>query len=301
MSTFTTSMFDSIKESLSKSTSSGFKDVLKFKPGTSCELRLLPNIDKPSETFYHYYTYGWESFATGQYINVVSPQTIGERCPVSETRYQLRQRGTPEEQSRANKVMRREQWLVNTYVINHNEETECNDSVKILRYGKQLHKVITDAIEGEDADQFGARVFDLSDKGCSFRVRCDKQGDFPTYVASKFLIPGPVPGLKDEDTKKIYEQVHNLSEVFPVKSYDELQEIVNEHFLCKSTTSVVVENALSDTVNDTVASKVTDTDIEEDIPMDFNEPVKEDKQSKKTVTTDDIDIPDDLLDGLDDL
>lgn len=292
MSAFTTSMFDSIKESLSKAPTSGFKDVLKFKPGTSCELRLLPNVKKPAETFYHYYTYGWESFATGQYINVVSPQTVGERCPVSEARYKMRQ-GTGEEQEKSSKVMRREQWLVNTYVINHSEESENNDSVKILRYGKQLHKIITDAIEGEDADQFGARVFDLSENGSSFRVRCDKQGDFPTYVASKFLIPAAVPGLNESDVSKIYDQAITLNDVFPVKSYEELQEVVNEHLYCQTTTSVVVDNVLE--------SSSSDSDLNEDVPMDFDAPSAK-KETKKEVKKEaDIDIPDDLLEGLEDL
>ena len=294
MSAFTTSMFDSIKESLSKAPSSGFKDVLKFKPGTSCELRLLPNVKKPAETFYHYYSYGWESFATGQYINVVSPQSVGERCPVSEARYQMRQRGSAEDQEKSSKVLRREQWLVNTYVINHSEESENNDSVKILRYGKQLHKIITDTIEGEDADQFGVKVFDLSENGCSFRVRCDKQGDFPTYVASKFLIPAAVPGLTDADHQKIYDQVLPLDSVFPVKSYDEIQEIVDEHLHCKSTTSVVVEKNLATTSTD------EDPDLEEDVPMDFEKPAPAAKEKKQEKSVD-IDIPDDLLEGLDDL
>lgn len=289
MSTFTTTMFDSIKESLSKApNSSGFKDVLKFKPGTSCELRLLPNMKSPGDTFFHYYTYGWESFATGQYITVVSPQTIGERCPVSEARYQLRQKGSPEEQEKSSKVLRREQWLVNAYVVNHSEEPENNENVKILRYGKQLHKIITDAIEGEDADQFGAKVFDLTENGCSFRVRCDKQGDFPTYVASKFLIPAAVPGLAAGDIEKIYNQTHTLDDTFPIKSYDEIQEVVNEHLHCKSTTSVVVENVV----------ETTDSDLDEEVPMDFDKPPVEKEQKKSEP---DIEIPDDLLEGLDDL
>ena len=293
MSTFTTSMFDSIKESLSKAPSSGYKDVLKFKPGTSCELRLLPNLADPGKTFHHYYSYGWESFATGQYINVISPQSVGDRCPVSEARYQMRQRGSAEEQEKSNKVLRREQWLVNTYVINHSEESDNNDSVKVLRYGKQLHKIITDAIEGEDSDQFGAKVFDLSENGCSFRVRCDKQGDFPTYVASKFLIPAAVPGLQSSDHEKIYEQVNDLNEVFPIKSYDEIQEVVNEHLHCKSSTTV--------TVDKTVESK--DSDLEEDVPWGDtpSEPKSQPPVEQKKTSTADVDIPDDLLEGLEDL
>ena len=294
MSTFTTSMFDSIKESLSKAPTSGFKDVLKFKPGTSCELRLLPNVKKPADTFHHYYTYGWESFATGQYINVVSPQSVGERCPVSEARYQMRQRGSAEEQEKSQKVMRREQWLINAYVINHSEESENNDSVKVLRYGKQLHKIITDAIEGEDSDQFGVKVFDLSENGCSFRVRCDKQGDFPTYVASKFIIPAAIPGLEDADHQKIYDQVISLDTVFPIKSYEEIQEVVNEHLHCKTTTSVVVEKTVEST------NTPTDSDLDEDVPWG-NTPAEATQTEENKSSKADIDIPDDLLEGLDDL
>jgi len=287
MSAFTTSMFDSIKESLTKAPTSGFKDVLRFKPGVSCELRLLPNVEDPSKTFHHYYTFGWESFATGQYINVVSPQTVGDRCPVAEARYQMRQRGSAEEQEKSAKVMRREQWLVNAYVVNSSDEPESNDSVKILRYGKQLHKIITDAIEGEDADQFGARVFDLTENGCTFRVRCDKQGDFPTYVASKFLIPGAVAGLDSKSIPEIYKQVNSLDDTFPIKSYDEIQEVVDEHLHCRSTTSVVVEKTI----------ETSDPDLDEEVPMG-DTPAPAAAEKKKS---DDIEIPEDLLEGLDDL
>jgi len=203
----------------------------------------------------------------------------------------MRQRGTAEDQEKAAKVLRREQWLVNTYVINHSEEPENNDSVKVLRYGKQLHKIITDAIEGEDADQFGARVFDLSDKGCSFRVRCDKQGDFPTYVASKFLIPAAVPGLQESDIGKIYEQVNDLEDVFAIKSYDELQETVNEHLFCKTTTSVTVDKVV----------ETTDADLDEDVSWDEPKNVQKQPEPEKKSPAQDIDIPDDLLEGLEDL
>jgi hypothetical protein len=199
----------------------------------------------------------------------------------------MRQRGSAEEQEKSAKVMRREQWLVNAYVVNSSDEPESNDSVKILRYGKQLHKIITDAIEGEDADQFGARVFDLTENGCTFRVRCDKQGDFPTYVASKFLIPGAVAGLDSKSIPEIYKQVNSLDDTFPIKSYDEIQEVVDEHLHCRSSTSVVVEKTI----------ETSDPDLDEEVPMG-DTPAPAATEKKKS---DDIEIPEDLLEGLDDL
>lgn len=295
MSTFTTSMFDSIKESLTKTqTQSGIKDILKFKPGNSYEVRLLPNLKSPEKTFHHYYTYGWESFATGQYINVVSRQTIGERDPISETTYRLRQHGTPEEKAKAEKIYRREQWLVNAYVVNDPTESENNDTCKIIRYGRQLHKVVFDAIEGEDADQFGARVFDLSDKGCNFRIRCDKQGDYPSYVASKFLMPSAIPGLSDSSHEKLYDSITELDSVFTIKTYDELNEVLDEHFYCRSTATTVAAN--NTVVETTETTETTDVDLDEDVPMEFDN-----DSSKEKKKDDDIDIPEDLLAGLDDL
>ena len=290
---FTTSMFDSIKESLNKSQSqNAFKDIMRFKPGNSYEVRLLPNIADPAKTFHHYYTYGWESFATGQYINVVSRQSIGERDPISEAVYKLRQSGTAEEKAKAEKVYRREQWLVNAYVINDPEESENNDTCKVVRYGKQLHKVIFDAIEGEDSDQFGSRVFDLSENGCNFRIRCDKQGDYPTYVASKFLMPSAIEGLTPNSIEKIYQSVHTLDEMFEVKSYESLEETFNEHFHCKTTSAVVINSTLEE-------NSQSDPDLEEELDMSMSSPNLETEEPKNK--SEDIDIPSDLLKGLEDL
>ena len=57
--------------------------------------------------------------------------------------------------------MRSEKWLVNVYVVNDPVNPENNGKVKILRYGKQIHNIIMDAIEGEDAADLGPRIFDL--------------------------------------------------------------------------------------------------------------------------------------------
>ena len=195
MNTFTTSMFDSIKDALTKeSATNKTADIIRTTPGNSYEVRLLPNIEDPTKTFYHYYSHAWNSFATGQYMTAWSPTTVGERDPIGEMRYQVRRTGTAEEKKKAEAVFRRENWLVNAYVVNDPSNPDNNDTVKILRFGRQLHKIIMEAIQGEDADQFGERIFDLSENGSTFRVRCDKQGDFPTYVSSKFLIPGAISG-----------------------------------------------------------------------------------------------------------
>lgn len=229
-------MFESIKTALAKNTNTNSrnKDILKTEVGNTYTVRLLPNLKDPSKTFFHYYTFGWTSFCTGQYVGTVSPTTFGARDPIAETRYRILKTGTEEEKNKARSIIRSEKWLVNAYVINDPVNAENNGKVMIVRYGKQLHKIIMDAIEGEGSEDLGARIFDLSDKGCSLKIKVEQQGDFPTYVSSKFMMPKAVEGLDKKKIDDIYANTFDLETVFTVKSYDELKTMLDEHFYCTS-------------------------------------------------------------------
>ena len=290
MSTFTKSMFDSIKNALTNEGSSNkTADILRTKPGNSYELRLLPNIEDPSKTFFHYYSHGWTSFSTGQYVTAVSPTTFGDRDPISEYRMKVYRGGSPEEKKKSEAIYRRENWLVNAYIINDPDEPENNDTVKILRFGKQLHKIVMEAISGEDADQFGEKIFDLSDKGCSFRVRCEKQGDYPTYVSSKFLVPGAIDGMDQSRMKEVYDNCYKLDEVFRVKTYDELKLMLDEHLHC-------VDPGSQETLSEQVVEK--DPDLDEDVPMSFDTDKEQSNDDDESLEDDKVQ---ELLAGLDDV
>ena len=241
---FTTSMFDSIKSALTKTTEGGntkFKDYLKTEPGNTYTVRLLPNVKDPNKSFLHYYSYAWNSFADGKLINVISPATWGQRDPIAEEGYRIRRNGTEEEKDKARALNRKESWLVNVYVENDPVRPENNGTIKVLRYGRQLGKIIMDAIEGDDAADFGPRIFDLSPNGCSFRIKVEKQGDFPTYVSSKFALPKAVVGLSPDSYDEVYSGIFDLESYLTVKSYEELKELLDIHYHCKS--DVVEEEA----------------------------------------------------------
>jgi len=266
MSNITSSMFDSIKSALAadnNNNKSAIGDILKTPPGNTFTVRLLPFAKDPSKTFFHYFQHGWNSFATGQYTSAISLQTFGERDPIAEERYKILRTGNEEEKEKAKAIMRSEKWLVNVYVVNDPVNPENNGKVKMLRYGKQIHNIITDAIEGEDASELGARIFDLGPNGCNFRVKVEKQGDFPTYVSSKFGMPGAIDNLDEDKHKELYDNVFELSSVFNVKSADELKAMMDEHYYVRdaSVDNNVVENVVVDTPIEAVpvAAPVTET------------------------------------------
>jgi hypothetical protein len=122
-------------------------------------------------------------------------------------------------------------------VVNDPVNPENNGKVKMLRYGKQIHNIITDAIEGEDASELGPRIFDLGPNGVNFRVKVEKQGDFPTYVSSKFAMPSAIDGLDEDKHKEIYDSAFDLNSVFSVKSSDELKTMLDEHYYVKDATT----------------------------------------------------------------
>jgi hypothetical protein len=276
-------IFQSIKNALSKDTNnSSLGEIIKMEPGNTYTVRLLPAKDA-DKTFFHYYQHGWNSFANGQYVGALSLQTFGERDPIAEERYRIIRTGSDADKKKAETIKRAEKWLVNVYVVNDPVTPENNGKVKIMRYGKQLHTIIQDAISGESAEDFGPRVFDLGPNGVNLKVKVEKQGEYPSYVTSKFAMPSEIKDLTEEKAKKVYESVFDLTKVFQVRSTDELKQMLAEHFYC-------------------VDTKATD-DVEEEAPV--VKPVAkvqskpEVKPAAKRASVDDEDEVEKLLADLD--
>jgi hypothetical protein len=280
MSAFNTSMFQSIKDALASSDNKGsatFNEIMQTKPGNTYTVRLLPYAKDPGKTFFHYYNHGWVSYATGQYVQTLSPQTFGDRDPIAEERFRILRTGTEEEKEKMSAVRRLEKWLVNVYVIDDPSNPENNGKVKLLRYGKQLQKIITEAIEGEDAEEFGARIFDLGSEGVSFKIKVEQQGDYPTYVSSRFTTAGKID-LSEDEQKEIYDNVFELSEVFTLKTFDELKEMLNEHYYCK-TEETEVETSPAATIHPEMGSDAypgDDTSKDKELVSTANDSVDDD-------------------------
>lgn len=268
-------IFQSIKGAIAQDKQTGGAgDILRMEPGNTYTVRLLPAKD-PKKTFFHYFQHGWTSYSSGQYVSALSLQTFGERDPIAEERFRILKTGSEAQKKKAETIKRAEKWLVNVYVVNDPTNPENNGKVKILRYGKQLQTVIKDAIEGEDSESIGPRIFDLSPNGVNLKVKVEKQGDFPSYVASKFTLPCEIKDLDDDSYGKIYEGVYELDKVFTVKNADELKLMLKEHFHAEK-----AQNVQEQTESEAPAKTQT-----------TKKPV--------TVATDDDDEVNKLLEGLD--
>lgn len=270
--TFNTNMFESIKSALENAKNkqgdgASYKNILQIAAPATYVVRLLPNVKNPAETFLHYYHHGWNSVSTGKYFSVTSPSTWGERCPVSELYFKILREGSDEEKNRAKEhLKRKENWMINIYVVSDPKNPENNGTIKVLRYGRQLNKIIESAISGDDAAEYGAKIFDLSENGCNLRIKAELVSDkpgapkYPTYTASKFLSPSAIEGLDEEKIGEIYNNIYDLQTFLDHKSADELKEVINVHFYGQEVAAAAPAAPAAET-------KITE-DVEEDVPYE---------------------------------
>ena len=230
---YNTNLFESIKDALNKKNSgsdSSFKDFMKLEIGKTYLVRLIPNLANPERTIFHYYHHLWNSTVTNELVSALCPTTYGERCPIDEYRSKIYKSQDKNAIEKIKPIKRNENWLVNVYVIKDPTNPDNQGQTKILRYGKQLDKIITSAMSGDDEKDFGARIFDLSENGCNLRIKVEEnEGGYPTYVSSRFVPKSALEG--DPDTDSLYESVKSLDSIFEQKSYDDIAKLLKVHYL----------------------------------------------------------------------
>jgi hypothetical protein len=266
MSKYTNNLFESIKEALNKKSNienSSYKDILKLEIGNTYVVRLVPNVENPERTLFHYYNHIWKSVMTNQLVSTLCPTTYGERCPIDEYRSKVYQTKDEAKIKEINPIRRDEKWLANVYVVKDPTNPDNQGQVKILRFGKQIYNIIQEAMTGDDADEFGARIFDLSDKGCNLRIKVDEnQGGYANYTTSKFMSPSALEGAPD--VEEIYSACKNLESLQEHKSYEEIQKLLKVHFLGEEEAPVVNNYDLEDEEETYVAPTKTPTVSSED-------------------------------------
>lgn len=277
---YNASMFDKIKDALKKSerTPSGsFANIMKFPAGNTYTLRLIPDVEGlesgDDKTFFHHYLNQWTSKKDGSFVNAISLKTFDERDPINEVRWKLYKAWKDTEPAKdekfENPIREKEAWFVNVYVVDNPADPEMNGSIKILNMGPQLKEIVDDAMTGNRADEFGFAIFDLSKDGCDFKIVAEEQGIYTTYKKSFFTSKSKLK-LTDEEIDEVYTNVHDLAQVYPVKTVEELQALLDDHFDLEDTVvAPKKEERKSIPKKDVKVEKevVVDDDPDDDIPM----------------------------------
>ena len=285
---FSSAMFDSIEAALNKKSDGGgsFANVLKTPAGHTYTVRLVPNVEDPSKTFFTHTTHGWNSKATGKFVNFLSLQTVGQRDPIGEFRWKLFQAWKNENPTADNKdyngiISQVEKHFVNVYVIDDPNNPENNGKVKILSAGSQIKKKIDDALKGDRAEELGIDIFDLT-KGLDLKIKAEANGKTGnskyTNFSDSFFTTRSKTVITEEQADEIHGQIHDLEQVYPVRTYEELVTALNEHFFVGD---AVDERKPLNLHQEKSVDKSPFKDEEDEIPMKHDGDVKREKAEKQ--------------------
>lgn len=245
---YNASLFESLQEIINNKSAnyeSSFKDFLKLETEKTYVVRLIPNVEDISKTWYHYAQHIWDSVVTGKKVSTLCPNTYNEKCPICEYRSKIWATKNQDLINGISPIRKNKRWLYNVYVIKDPTNPENEGKIKLLNAGEQLQKVIEDARSGEFKDEFGYRIFDLSGSGCNLNIKVERnKGGYPTYVSSRFTSPSKIEGL---DNDAAIDEIHNnfkpLDTIFKVRTYNEVKDLLDVHFLGKDKSTVTEDSS----------------------------------------------------------
>lgn len=279
-------LLGSIKGAFNKTTGGGmFKDILKLEKNKTYIVRLVPNVSDPENSLFPFTFYGWTSEATGNYIEFLNPEVFGKPNPLKKIGYEEWSKVKDLDDKHKDKIKAKKLWkrfacLANVYVISDETNSDNNGKVKMIRMGKQLYDIVEDAFQGEEKEEFGVRIFDLSPNGCNLKIRVtENEGGFANYQKSKFMPPSEIEELDSDDKiKEVWDKVFDLSTVFPVKSYDAIKELVAVHYFNEEFTNES-SSKRSDQDEDSEDTEYPDSDEnDEEDDVSYDEPDPETKR-----------------------
>lgn len=221
-------------EKNSSETSELTKNIIKLEIGDTVLCRLVPYKPDPKNTIFHYFHHGWKT-SSGLYVSYMCPSTYGEKCPICRQSIVLYKSNNPENIERSKKLRRKENWLVNIFVIDDSKNPEDNNKNRVFRFGRQIKEIIDDALTGDDKLIYGPKIFRLDEKGFDLRISCransDKKDAWPSYTSSKFL-PESKLNLTDDEINEILDGAFDLTKIFDkTYSYEELSIHLQKHFI----------------------------------------------------------------------
>jgi hypothetical protein len=234
---YNASLFDSLKEAFNSKTNmeSSFKDFLKFESGKTYVVRLIPNVENINSSWFAYSQHIWKSAVTGKVTSVLCPNTYKEKCPICEYRSKIWATKDQTLIDQIKPLKKSDKWLYNVYVISDPSNPDNQGQIKILNAGSQLEKIIESARFGDDQEEFGAKIFDLSERGCNLQIKVEtNDGGYPTYVSSRFKSPSKIETLDTDDKiNGVYDGFKPLDVIFKRKTYEEIKALLDVHFLGK--------------------------------------------------------------------
>lgn len=145
-------------------------------------IRFVPNAENPRNSLIQKYVH-WLTDSNGNGKLVDSPSSIGDKCPIADVFWKLRNSDSAVDRKASEKLKRRQQYYALIKIIKDPQNPELDGTYKVFKFGYK----IKEKIDAELKPDFGepTQVFDLFE-GKNFELIITRQGEYNNYDKSKF-------------------------------------------------------------------------------------------------------------------
>ena len=191
-------------------------------------IRFLPNIKNPRKPFVRKFVY-WLEDRDGNGFYADSPSTVGDKCPVQDMFFKLRNSESAVDKKMSEGLKRREVFYALVQIVKDPQNRDLEGQVKVFKFGYKIKTKIDEELNPQFDEP--TQVFDPFE-GKNFELVISKKGGYPNYDSCKFHgnksaleLAGTAVTDSDESRKAILEFLNDSPDLgnFEYKPWNDEQ------------------------------------------------------------------------------
>lgn len=145
-------------------------------------IRFLPNIKNPRKPFVRKFVY-WLEDRDGNGFYADSPSTVGDKCPVQDLFFKLRNSESAVDKKMSEGLKRREVFYALVQIVKDPQNRDLEGQLKVIKFGYKIKAKIDEELNPQFDEP--TQVFDPFE-GKNFELVISKKGGYPNYDSCKF-------------------------------------------------------------------------------------------------------------------
>lgn len=241
-------------------------------------VRFLPNLKNPRKPFIRKYVY-WLEDREGNGFYVDSPSTVGDKCPVQDMFFKLRNSESAVDKKASESLKRREVYYALVQVVKDPQNRDLEGQVKVYKFGYKIKTKIDEELNPQFDEP--TQVFDPFE-GKNFELVISKKGGYPNYDSCKFqgtrspmILNGEPVTDSDESRKAILEYLKDAPDLnnFDYQAWNDEQRgkvmnVLAQYSSPGSSIQTITQQKSSAATKERVVSAAESVTVDE--PSDYN-------------------------------
>jgi hypothetical protein len=145
-------------------------------------IRFLPNIKNPRKPYVRKFVY-WLEDRDGNGFYADSPSTVGEKCPVQDLFFKLRNSESAVDKKMSEGLKRREVFYALVQIVKDPQNRDLEGQIKVFKFGYKIKAKIDEELNPQFDEP--TQIFDPFE-GKNFELVISKKGGYPNYDSCKF-------------------------------------------------------------------------------------------------------------------